>query len=137
MEREMTRQFQVLAFGDEKTLCRPCVDCGLVTGRFCDYCYAEDRMPDEDWAPGQMTPLCSKCDNKHDRCHFCRGLSSSLAGGPSPQQGNDAGTKKEGVEAEEGTPLKEQAAKLKDDMASLASEVRTAYAAVVVHSAAA
>ena len=21
-----------------------------------------------------MTPLCSYCDNTHDKCHFCRGL---------------------------------------------------------------
>ena len=32
-------------------------------------------MPLEEWAVGQMTPLCSYCDNMHDECHFCRGLS--------------------------------------------------------------
>ena len=64
---------QVLATGSEEMLNRPCVDCGLITGRFCDYCLASDRMPGEVWAAGQMTPLCSYCDNKHDACHFCRG----------------------------------------------------------------
>ena len=63
----------VLAFGTEEQLCRPCVDCGLVTGRFCDYCRAADRLPDEVWVDNQMTPLCSHCDNKYDACHFCRG----------------------------------------------------------------
>ena len=64
---------EVLCAGDLKTLCRPCVDCGLITGRYCDYCYAEDRLPQETWAPGQMTPLCHKCDNARDMCHFCAG----------------------------------------------------------------
>ena len=53
---------------------RPCVDCGQVTGCFCDYCNARDRMPNEVWSAGQGTPLCTTCDRKHDRCHFCRGL---------------------------------------------------------------
>ena len=65
---------EVVASGSEAMLTRPCVDCGLVTGRFCDYCRAADRIPDEEWAHGQLTPLCSKCDNVHDGCHFCRGL---------------------------------------------------------------
>ena len=61
--------------GSEEMLCRPCVDCGLITGRFCDWCYAQDRDPNAEWAAGQLTPLCSKCDWKHGRCHYCRGLS--------------------------------------------------------------
>ena len=65
---------QVLAAGDVGRLWRPCVECGLKTGCFCDYCYAEDRLPGENWANGQLTPLCSKCDNAFDKCHFCRGL---------------------------------------------------------------
>ena len=64
---------EIICTGDQETLCRPCVDCGQKTGRFCDYCYAADRKPDERWAPNQMTPLCSRCDNTHDMCHFCRG----------------------------------------------------------------
>ena len=59
--------------GDAGVLYRPCVDCGLQTGRFCDYCRAADRMPGERWAAGQRTPLCSFCDNEHDSCHYCRG----------------------------------------------------------------
>ena len=66
---------EVLAWGDKEMLCRPCVECGLMTDRFCDYCRARDRCPSEEWADGQMTPLCLYCDNKYDACHFCRGLS--------------------------------------------------------------
>ena len=66
---------EVLAWGDEKMLIRPCVDCGLMTGRYCDWCRAADRCPNEQWAKGQMAPLCSYCDNMLDACHFCRGLS--------------------------------------------------------------
>ena len=67
------RHMEIICVSDQETLCRPCVDCGQKTGRFCDYCYAADRKPDERWAPNQMTPLCSRCDNTHDMCHFCRG----------------------------------------------------------------
>ena len=63
---------QVLAWGDENMLARPCVDCGLKTGCYCDHCRACDRCPKEEWADGQMTPLCSNCDNEHGACHFCR-----------------------------------------------------------------
>ena len=71
-------QLEVLAVGTPETLNRSCVDCGRVTGRFCDYCYAKDRIPDEKWEEGQMTPLCSVCDNKFGACHFCRGLKWSV-----------------------------------------------------------
>ena len=27
---------------------RPCVDCGCITGRFCDFCYAVDRIPTDE-----------------------------------------------------------------------------------------
>ena len=68
--------FEVLAAGDEATLVRPCVDCGLHTGNFCDGveapCLAAVRVPEEHWVEGQATPLCSKCDRKHGACHFCR-----------------------------------------------------------------
>ena len=67
-------EVEVLAWGDKEMLSRPCVDCGVTTGRFCDFCYAADRMPGEEWADGQLTPLCSRCDNTHNMCHFCRGL---------------------------------------------------------------
>jgi len=38
---------------------RPCVDCGRVTGCFCDWCYARDSMPREQWMERQKTPLCT------------------------------------------------------------------------------
>ena len=59
---------------------------------------------------------------------------SSQAGGPSPQEGQAADAKKKAEEGDE-APQAEQFAKLKEQMASLASEVRTAYAAVVVQDA--
>ena len=70
---------EVLSFAtadDPGILLRPCVDCGVTTGRFCDYCYAVDRFPNGDatgrgWAPGQLTPLCSNCDKLRDGCRFC------------------------------------------------------------------
>ena len=65
---------EVLATGDAEVLCRPCVDCGVRTGSYCDWCEAVDRMPSEQWAHGQMTPLCTRCDSIHDECHFCRDL---------------------------------------------------------------
>ena len=65
---------EVLAWGDTDTLCRHCVDCGLKTGNFCDKCFAKHRDPAGDYADGQHTPLCSRCEKKHEKCHFCRGL---------------------------------------------------------------
>ena len=69
-----TYSLQVYAHGTKEMLCRPCVDCGCWTGRFCDHCFAVERDPKGVWAEGQRTPLCSTCDDKHDACHFCRGL---------------------------------------------------------------
>ena len=60
--------------GQEGLLLRPCVDCGRRTGSFCDGCLAADRFPDEEWALGQHTPLCTVCDRQHNLCHLCRGL---------------------------------------------------------------
>ena len=65
---------QAHACGSLELFLRPCVDCGLKTGRYCDFCLAKDRMPEEQWAEGQHTPLCSRCDNAHDMCHYCRGV---------------------------------------------------------------
>ena len=65
---------EILAAGDIQTLCRPCVDCSRFTGSYCDHCYAVDRMPNERWAVGQGTPLCTVCDHRYRACHFCRGL---------------------------------------------------------------
>jgi len=53
-------------------LFHPCVDCGTLTARFCDYCFAADRLPTQRWAHEQPTPLCSKCDDEWDMCRYCR-----------------------------------------------------------------
>ena len=62
----------VMAVGTVEMFTRPCVDCGQITGCYCDYCLAKDRVKDEEWADGQATPLCSDCDRRFDMCHFCR-----------------------------------------------------------------
>ena len=49
-----------------------CVDCGWLTGQFCDYCLAAKRLPSEKWAKDQHTPLCSPCENDRGCCRFCR-----------------------------------------------------------------
>ena len=64
---------KVLCIGAPGQLVRSCVDCGLITGCFCDSCTAVSRLPNEDWAKGQLTPLCSHCDEDFGSCHFCRG----------------------------------------------------------------
>jgi len=63
--------------GDAASTCwvlafHPCVDCGTCTGRFCDYCFAADRLPAQRWDFGQPTPLCSTCDEAWDMCKYCR-----------------------------------------------------------------
>ena len=64
----------VLAHGEPDVLLRSCVDCGLRTGNFCDYCEAADRVPAERWSSNQLTPLCTYCDDQFGSCHFCRGV---------------------------------------------------------------
>lgn len=84
--KDLTRcgaRMEVLAVGDAELLCRPCVDCGLYTGRFCDHCLAKDGVPSEVWAYGQYTPLCSRCDDRHEECHYCREIQWST---PFPHQ---------------------------------------------------
>ena len=54
----------VVEEGQEHLATRPCVDCGLVTGSYCDKCLAKDRMASEEWIPNQSTPLCTFCDSK-------------------------------------------------------------------------
>ena len=73
---QATGQLEVLAMGSVTMLCRPCVGCGLYTGRFCDHCLAKDRIPSEEWAHNQHMPLCSGCDLRWGACRFCRGVSS-------------------------------------------------------------
>ena len=65
----------------------PCVDCGLITGNFCDggpsvgydKCFAADRVP-EDYTYAAIddnkprTPLCTYCETRFQFCRFCRGV---------------------------------------------------------------
>ena len=66
----------------------PCVDCGLLTGNFCDgswrvgfdRCFARNRVP-KDYASAsgfgnQRTPLCSYCETLSNYCRFCRAIPS-------------------------------------------------------------
>ena len=62
---------ETLASGDPCLM--PCVDCGLVTNKFCDLCWGEDHFPQDKWAHGRLIPLCSRCDLMYLQCHFCRG----------------------------------------------------------------
>ena len=71
---DVSSALALAAAGVPATLCRPCEDCGLITGRFCDSCFAIDRVPSEVWAAGQLTPLCSSCRNRYGKCHYCRGM---------------------------------------------------------------
>jgi len=72
-------------FGSPEELFRPCVDCGKRTGSYCEtmlqkghilwqggVCLAADRVPAEQWAPEQKTPLCNQCQDDHYACRFCR-----------------------------------------------------------------
>ena len=80
----------VLARGDAQIFYRPCSDCGLHTGCYCDYCFAVHRVPSERWADGQFTPLCNACDNARGRCRFCRGVHMETPvprGNPDPPSG--------------------------------------------------
>lgn len=61
----------------------PCVDCGVVTGNFCDggisvdynHCYAKERVPADYLNAGTLrTPLCSYCETMYAFCRFCRGI---------------------------------------------------------------
>ena len=71
---------EVYAEGSIRDLCRPCVDCGKYTGRYCDGlafdCFAKDKVPAERWCEGQRTPLCSTCEWASEVCHYCRGVHS-------------------------------------------------------------
>ena len=62
--------------GEIVSLLRPCVDCGLVTGSFCEAnCFAEDWLGSEveEWNDNQFTPHCTHCEAKYKFCHFCLG----------------------------------------------------------------
>ena len=55
---------------------RPCVDCGLVTGGWCEgrygQCPANHWIPTETWRANRSSPLCSKCEEHFLWCHLCR-----------------------------------------------------------------
>ncbi len=56
---------------------KPCVDCGLRTGNWCEtlraggHCFAAMRVPGGSWQPGQRTPLCTGCERARGACHWC------------------------------------------------------------------
>ena len=71
-ERSILHPDKHIAFDSVDMLFRPCVDCSLITGCFCDRCYAADRCPQAEWEHGKNSPLCIKCDKTYDSCHLCR-----------------------------------------------------------------
>ena len=66
----------------------PCVDCGLLTGNFCDGsphsvgyngCFSVNRLPKDypsEMYGGMYTPLCTYCETRFGYCRFCRGVAS-------------------------------------------------------------
>ena len=74
-------------------LVRPCVDCGLTTGNFCDgigyECYAAVHIPGEAWCVNQRTPFCSFCESKRPACRFCLRTPSCTPPETSVYKGND------------------------------------------------
>ena len=83
----MARNLQVLwAAPPGVPRSRPCVECGLMTGNFCDggpsvgfnNCFASNRVPKDYPASagyyGLRTPLCSFCETCFGVCRFCRGV---------------------------------------------------------------
>ena len=75
----------LVCVGETDELLRPCVDCGLRTGNFCEttkqqglpawqggVCLAITWVPSEKWAANQRTPLCTHCERRLGACHFCR-----------------------------------------------------------------
>ena len=82
-------EFEALCVGDADQLLQPCVDCGRVTGNFCETtlqqghalwqggsCFVADHVRGSDWAPNQRTPLCTECEERHGACRFCRKVHS-------------------------------------------------------------
>ena len=93
---EESCQIEVLTVareGEEHFVNRPRVNCGIITGRFCDGgerlpdvwallagkaynpgepCLASVRIPTEEWLKNQRTPLCIHCESLLRVCRFCR-----------------------------------------------------------------
>ncbi len=84
----MDSQLEVLwTAGQDVPSLFPCVDCGFMTGNFCDggisveydRCFATDRVPKDftvDKFAGLRTPLCPYCETRFEFCRFCRGIQS-------------------------------------------------------------
>ena len=69
---------EVMSFSDhQEVFNKPCIDCGRITGNFCDGvhgdCYAEDTNTVDKFQPGQRTPLCTVCEKHYTLCRVCRG----------------------------------------------------------------
>ena len=79
---------------NRSTLCRPCIDCGLVTGSFCDRCCVRPHWTTNRWQPGTTTPLCTHCDKKWSACHRCRAVSACS---PFPHGHDDYATRPDGM----------------------------------------
>ena len=87
---------------DRKGMAWSGVDCGLMTGNFCDggpalkykdTCYASDRDPRGfPEVSNQRTPLCTFCETSLEYCRFCRGVSSCT---PPPTEFHWSGTPQE------------------------------------------
>ena len=70
-------EFRALSFGETPGMfTRPCVDCGRITGNFCENeCQVSARLPSERWELNQRTPQCTECEAKYILCHYCRKVS--------------------------------------------------------------
>lgn len=53
----------------------PCVDCGRITGNYCDDCLAKHWMPNDKWSDTAQTPFCTICEEEFLECHYCREVS--------------------------------------------------------------
>jgi hypothetical protein len=85
----MTARLNVsCSFPPEAPTSFPCVDCGLLTGNFCDGsphsvgyngCFSVKRVPKDypsEMYGGMYTPLCTYCETRFGYCRFCRGVAS-------------------------------------------------------------
>ena len=87
MAAQKPMELKVRTFGAIDDLNRPCVECGLITGNYCEtlsqvghplwqggICLASERIPSEKWQQCQSTPLCCGCEILYGACRFCRGV---------------------------------------------------------------
>ena len=79
---------KVEACGQPEDFISPCVDCGHVTGSWCDKgttdqnCYLRTYLHPMQFAKAaypadKNTPLCTSCDSRFNMCPFCRGVPSA------------------------------------------------------------